>query len=233
MHFMTTQDSAVRPPRSGARTAGLFYLATIVAGLYAQLGTRSPLVMRDDATATLSNITAHLTLYRSGIVADLVMLGCYLVVTVLFYHLFWGGGMRVSGIAAVFSLTGIAVLAMTTLLHVAPLVLNDMGQSASTVLVALRLHGQGYAISLVFFGIYCLLIGWLSVRSGAVPIVVGALMALGGAVHVLNNLLGFAHPAWVSAVPRTVLMLPLLGEAGIAFWLLVFGVRRSGAAAEA
>lgn len=220
------QDSAVRDARSGARAAGAFYLVTIAAGLYAQIGTRSALIVRDDAAATMANITAHLPLYRSGIAADLVMLGCYLVVTVLFHPLFRNGGARVSAVAAAFSLTGIGVLAATTLLHVAPLVLIDQGQPATSILVALRLHGQGYAISLVFFGVYCLLIGWLSVRARAAPVAVGALMATGGAVHLVNNLVGFADPALVDGVPRPVLMLPLVGEASIALWLFVFGARR-------
>jgi Domain of unknown function (DUF4386) len=42
------------------------------------------------------------------------------------------------------------------------------------------LHGQCFDISFVFFGFYCLLIGYLIFRSGFLPRILGAGMAIAG-----------------------------------------------------
>jgi len=176
-------------PRLKARMAGGFYLLTIIAGVFAELFVRGALVVRDDAAATAANILAHEPLYRSGLAADLVMLACYAVVTLLFYELLKPAGRSLSLLAAFFSLLGLAVLAANALNHLAPLVLLgnsqhpgalETNQLQALALVSLRMHARGYAVSGVFFGFYCALIGWLVFRSGFLPRALGALMALGG-----------------------------------------------------
>jgi Domain of unknown function (DUF4386) len=44
----------------------------------------------------------------------------------------------------------------------------------------LKLNGQAYSIALVFFGFYCLLIGYLVFRSTFLPRILGVLMAFAG-----------------------------------------------------
>lgn len=211
-----------------ARAAGLFYVLTIAAGLYAEVYTRSILLSGKDPLAA---IMAHPGIYRSGMFADLTMLGAYIVVTVLFYGLFLGAGARLSTVAAGFSMIGIAVLSMTSLLHMVPLILTEMASAdggvnaAAMTKLALRLHGAGYGISLTFFGAYCVLIGALCLRSRRVPVAVGALMILGGIAHLLNHYVGLIAPDMAAALPRPILMLPLLGEGALALWLTLFAVR--------
>ncbi|WCT73840.1 DUF4386 domain-containing protein [Sphingomonas naphthae] len=207
-----------------ARLAGAFYLGTIVAGLFAELAVRARFRAAGDLLAAIAR---QPLLYRAGEVADLVMLCCYIVVTGLLYRLFVPAGRTVSLIAAGFSLVGIAVLAVAGLLHLAPLALAADPAALDVNAVArltLDLHGDLYGISLVFFGVYCTLIGWLAFRSALLPRAAGVLMALGGLTHVITKALWLLAPA--VAVPRPILMLPLLGEAVLALWLLVFAIRR-------
>jgi hypothetical protein len=176
-------------PRLWARIAGAFYLITIITGVFAEVFVRGAVIVRDDAAATATNILAHELLYRFGFAADLIMLACYIVVTLLFYVLFKPVNRTMSLLAALFSLVGIAVLAVNSLSHLAPLVfLGDAhflravptNQLQAFTLISLKTHSQGYSISGVFFGIYCILIGCLVYRSGFLPRILGALMALGG-----------------------------------------------------
>ena len=52
------------------------------------------------------------------------------------------------------------------LLATAPyLSMLDAPQREAAALMALKVHGDGYDVSLVFFGIYCAMLGWLSWRS--------------------------------------------------------------------
>lgn len=219
-----------------ARLAGALYLGTIVFGLFAEIGSRGSLIVGSDAAATARAIVANEVLFRAGLVADLAMLACYVVVTTLFFDLFRRVHEGVSRMAAAFSLIGTATLAADSLLLLAPLrllpttpYLSALGepQREAAALLALKVHGDGYDLSLVFFGIYCLMLGWLAWRSNFLPKVIGALMALAGACYILNSVADLAAPAFAHMLSPHLMDPTLIGEAALALWLLAFGARGS------
>lgn len=219
--------------KSVARLAGVFYLITIVMGVFAEVGVRGRLVVRDDAAATAANILAHESLYRCGLAADLVMLIAYIAVTLLLCVLLKPVNAIVSPLAAFFSLVGIAILAVNCLNHVAPLLFLesnhvltgfDTAQLQSLSLFALRLHTRGYSISGVFFGVYCVLIGYLAYRSGFLPRFVGVLMAIGGASYLISSFALFLSPSLAAALPD-VTVLGGIAELSLTLWLIVKGVK--------
>src|SRR5262249_13401707 len=98
-----------------------------------------------------------LVFVRGRLVANLIATACYVVVTILFYDLFKPVNSQLSLIAALFSLAGCAIAVLSPF-HLAPFHID----------------------SLAFFGVYCLLIGFLILKSTFLPRILGALMALGG-----------------------------------------------------
>ena len=224
---MTLDES----PRLLARVAGVFYLLTIVCGVFAELFVRGAVMVRGDAAATAANIVAHESLYRSGVAADLVMLLCYIVVTVLFYVLFEPVDRVLSLLAAFLSGTGIVVLAVNCLNHLAPLlVLDQPAQLQAFALLALRMHGRGYAISGVFFGAYCVVIGWLAFRSRFLPRFIGILMIIGGFGYLVSSFTGFLAPAAAAQLPDFTI-LGGIAELVLTLWLIIVGVKKREVAA--
>lgn len=210
--------------RSLARIAGAFYLITIIMGVFAEVFVRGALVVRDDASATATNILAHELLYRSGLAADLIMLASYVVVTLLLYVLLKPAGRILSLLAALFSMVGIAVLAVNCLNHIAPLLfLKNTPPLQDLALIALKLHTRGYNVSGVFFGVYCVIIGYLVFRSGFLPRALGVLMAIGGASYIVSSFAIFLSPAFANRLPD-VTVLGGLAELSLTLWLLVMGV---------
>lgn len=212
--------------------AGASYLITIVTGVFAELFVRGALVVRDDAATTAANILANEPLYRLGLAADLVMLACYVAVTLLFYDLLKPAGSSLSLLAAFFSLTGIAVLAVNSLNHLAPLVLLggaghlsafETDQLQALALIFLRMHARGYTVSGVFFGTYCLLIGGLVFRSGFLPRTLGVLMAVGGLSYLTDSFALFLSPRLAARLPD-VMVLGGIAELSLCLWLTVSGV---------
>jgi hypothetical protein len=127
---------------------------------------------------------------------------------------------------------GIAVLAANSLSHLAPLVfLGDAhflraiptNQLQAFTLISLKMHSQGYSISGVFFGIYCILIGCLVFRSGFLPRILGALMALGGLSFLTESFATFLLPSLAARLPD-IGMLGGIGELSLTIWLLVMSV---------
>lgn len=228
-----TERVAGAPPRLRARAAGALYLITIITGVFAEVFVRGALVVRDDAAATAANILSSEPLYRLGLASDLVMLACYVAVTLLFYELFEPAGRGLSLLAAFFSLVGVAVLAANSLNHVAPLVFLKNSQSLSAfepaqlqalALAALRMHARGYNVAGVFFGLYMMLLGYLIVRSGFLPRTLGALMALGGLGFLTNGFAIFLLPTLVARFPDTG-MLGGIAELSLSLWLMARGVK--------
>jgi len=70
------------------------------------------------------------------------------------------------------------------------------------------------------------MLGWLAWRSGFLPRVVGALMALAGACYILNSLADLAAPAFARMLSPHLMDPALIGETALALWLLVFGAGR-------
>jgi hypothetical protein len=218
-------------PRVKARAAGVFYFITIVTALFAEVAVRGHLIVSGDAPATAHNILASETLYRLGFVADLIAGAAYLVVTVLLYELLKPVSRGLSLLAAFFSLVGVAVGAVSSLGHLGALLLMggahylnvfDTAQLQAMALLSLKLHGQGANVGLIFFGLYCLVIGYLIYKSTFFPRTIGVLMTIASVSLLTNGFLTFLAPAFGSGI--YILALDGIGEISLALWLLVFGV---------
>lgn len=226
-----TEPIAGLSPRLRARLAGVCYLITIGVGAFDHMVVGGRLAASGDAAATAHGVMASEPLYRLAFAADLVPV--YIVVTVLLYDLLKPVNPSLSLLAAFSSLVGGAVGSAIGLLHLAPLVVlggepylrvfSD-GQLQALSLVFLRLYGLGFNISLVFFGFYCFLLGWLMIGSTFLPKFVGVLMAIAGLAYMAYSFGDFISPALGALLSSPALVLGGLGEAVLTLWLLVVGV---------
>ncbi|MGB7846330.1 MAG: DUF4386 domain-containing protein [Candidatus Acidiferrum sp.] len=230
-------------PSFKARIAGAFYLLTTLTRMFVEIFVRNRLIASDDAAATATNILAHVPLWRWGFAADIIAFASYAALTALFYELFRPVNRSVSLVAALFGVVACAVQAVSSLFHLAPLALLggtpylrafNVEQLQALALVFLRLRAQCYHnIGLVFFGLYCLLIGYLIFRSTFLPRIIGVLMMLAGLSYVL-----FLSPSVVQSLQPYILVFPGVGQISLTLWLLVMGVNvqrwneKTGAADE-
>jgi hypothetical protein len=145
------------------------------------------------ALVFVAGITALLVRGRVGSAAGAIAGLFYVVVTVLFYGLFKPVNQRVSLIAAAVSLVGIVV-------------------------------GPVFKMNpLPLFGIYCILIGYLIVRSTYVPRFLGILMAIGGL-----GWLTFLSPSLASRLSPYNFAPGMVGEGALTLWLIVRGGESTG-----
>ncbi len=214
-------------PRTTARVAGFFYLMVFVTG-GAALFIGGKLVKSGDPAATAANILAHEPRVQLGFAVNLISGACYIVVTALFYKLFKPVNSSVSLVAAFFSLVGCAVGAVSCLFYLAPLAVLSSTQHSSAfqveqlqglALIFLKLQAWCGSIGLVFFGFYCLMIGFLIVRSTFLPRILGVLMAIAGL-----GWLTFLSPPLANQLAPYNLLPGIVGEGLLTLWLLVMGV---------
>jgi len=224
-----TKQITEASPRLKARIAGIFYLICGMAYSFADGSVRGKLVVAGDAAATAHNILAHEALHRLGFAAELVSAVCYITVTLLLYDMFRPVNRSVSLLAAFFSLTGCTIQALSTLFHLAPLVILGGEQYLSAfkveqlqalALMFLTLRAQAASVYMVFFGWYCLLIGYLIFRSTFLPRILGVFMAIAG----LSYQIFLSPPLANYLFPYVVKPAGALGELSLILWLLVMGV---------
>lgn len=223
-----TERIAEGSPRFKARITGAFYLLTILTGIFAERFVSGRLVVDGDAAATAANILAHRGLFQLGFAVYLIEMACQIAMTALFYNLLRPAGRSVSLVAAFLGLTGSIIKTFSRVFFIAPLfVLGgahylsvfSAEQLQALALIFLKVNDRGAAISLVFFGFYALLTGYLMIRSTFLPRILGFLSVLGG----LGWLSFLYLPLGYRLFPY-IAVLGLLGAASLILWLLVFGV---------
>jgi hypothetical protein len=215
-------------PRFVARMAGLFYLLTILAGIFAQGFVAEKLIVSGDAAATATNILTHRSLFLSGFTIYLIEMTCQIIMTALFYVLLKPVSKTISLLSMVIGLAGCVIKTISRLFYIAPLLvlggapyLNvfNLAQLQALSLLLLKVNDQGAGIALAFFGFATLLKGYLIVRCTFLPRFLGVLSILAGVgwLSFLSPPLGYRLFPIIAAVG-------LLGSVVQIVWLLVFGV---------
>lgn len=228
-----TIPAAMDSPRLQARICGWLYLYIIVAGSFAEIFVRGRLVVGGDAAATAANLLASETLFRIGFSAELLHLACDVGVATLLCVLLAPAGRTLSLLAALMRVACLLVLAVASLSHFAALRLltgaDYLGalpeaQRQALALLGLRLHGDGYAIALVFFAFACLAAGRLIGRSGFLPGWLGALLAIAGVCYLAASFGHFLAPTLAGRFSAALLLPCFVAELALALWLIVKGV---------
>lgn len=137
-----------------------------------------------------------LALMTGSVEANMVAGVLYIAVTVLFYFIFKPVNPNVSYLAACVSLAGVVIGVIGTL-GLLPFRINP----------------------LVFFGVYCLLIGYLIFKSTFLPRLLGVLMAIGGL-----GWLTFVSPELAGQLTPYNFAPGMIGEGALTLWLVIMGV---------
>lgn len=228
---MTTRLAGL-PPQTAARTAGILYLIIIAGGLFAEALVRQQLIVPGDPSATARNILDQELLYRLGFAVHLFYLMCALPLALIFYRLFRPVNRDFAALALLFNLVAITVEGVNLINQFAPLrLLGVEGLTAFSpeqlnvlAYTYVRVFSSGFAISLVFFGVFCLLIGYLIFKSGFLPHFLGVLMAVAALCYLTNSFSLFIAPEFASLLFPYILLPCLVAELALALWLVVMGV---------
>src|SRR6202140_1859766 len=216
-------------PRLKARMAGAFQLLEAITATFGQVIVLGRLVVSGNATATADNILRHERLFWLGFASSLIGVACHIVWALLMYLLLKPVNRSLSLLAAFFILVGCAIQAVTSLLYLAPLVILQSGSSLSAftaeqlqalALMFLKLNAYAFNIDLVFFGLWCVLTGYLIFRSTFLPRILGVLRGISGLVFVPSLSPPLAYYLFLPYIAAA----SALGEIPLELWLIVMGV---------
>jgi len=220
-------------PQTYARVAGVLYLINIVAGVLDEMFVRNAMIVSGDAAATAANIAQSPLLWRIGIAGDLIMQVTDVPLMLIFYVLLRPVNRNLALTAMLFTLVQTASLVANKLNLMTPLFLSDGGeylraftpdQLHALGYVAIRAHGQGFGIGLIFFGFECLITGHLISKSGYLPKILGVAMQIAGVCYLVNSFALILAPAVADALFPAILLPCFFAELSFCLWLLVKGI---------
>jgi hypothetical protein len=177
---------------------------------------------------TATNILAHERLYRLGFSAAVVVVICNLPLGLILFELLKVVHPRLALLALVFITASATLEAVNLCNYIEPLFTFSLPEYRSAFHAneiqalargPIRMFEYVFSVSLTFFGVFCVLIGFLILRSKFLPAILGLLMMAAGVTYWINSFrlfltLPLPYIRWVT----------LIAELSLALWLLVVGV---------
>ena len=224
--------------RTAAQVVGFAYLlamATAVLGF----SIRGGLIVPGDAGATAEAILASESLFRTGILSDVLTFVIDIVLITALYVVLRPVNRHLALAAAFWRLMETAVLLVATLNGLA--VLRFLGtaeipgafeQEALQAMARLTLNatGDGYKVGFVFLGLGSALFGWLWLKSRYVPRALAILGIFSSLLLATCNLAFIVSPGIQKAVGLAYMAPMGVFEVGMGFWLLFRGLRPKASA---
>jgi hypothetical protein len=216
-----------------ARIAGLWYLLASIPAPFALIYVPSKLIVFGDATATANHVRASETLLRLGIASELTSFIIFIFVVLALYRLFKGVNEKQALAMALLILVSIPISLLNVLNEIAALVLVsganflsvfEKGQLDALAYLFLRLHGQGFVVAQIFWGLWLFPFGILIIRSGFIPRFLGVLLFIAGSGYLASSFTSLVLPSYRHLVDQFTMVLTA-GELPIIFWLLIRGAK--------
>jgi len=213
-----------------ARLAGALYLGMIPFNVLGVIYVRSALVEPGDAATTATNIMASEGLFRSSIVSHLIGQAIFIFLVLTLFKLLEQVNKGHALLMAVLALTAVPIAFLNEINHFAVLLLLsgsdyltafDTDQLQAQAMLFLDLREYGILIALIFWGLWLFPLGYLVLRSGFFPRVLGVLLMIGGFGYLVDSVLTVLHPS----SDLTISQFTFVGELLFPLWLLVRGVK--------
>src|SRR5580658_7039659 len=213
------------------RIAGLLYVLASIVGIFGLLYVPSKLIVHGNAVGTARTIAASEPLFRLGTAAHLIGEALFVFVALALYDLLKAVNHRNALCMLTLILVAIPIAFLNELNAVAALVLVhgadflssfDQPQRDALAMLFLNVHGYGFDVAGIFWGLWLFPLGLLVYRSGFLPRILGILLMLNCLSYVVNSLTSILAPQHGHIVSQW--MKPLgFGELIFMFWLLVMG----------
>ena len=219
-----------------SRLAGLLYLIVVVTGIFSLAYVPSQINVANDPAATASNIVMHESLFRFGVASFMIEQVAFLLLPLVLFRLFRSTNSTAAMLMLALAVAGVPI-ALASVAHrldaLALLTDARFGQAFAPAQLqamaarSLESYGNGLLVTSLFWGLWLLPFGYLVLKSGFLPKLLGLLLMLGCVGYMVNVFGELLVPhyadTWVSnyaGIPAAI------GEIGTCLWLLLVGARR-------
>jgi hypothetical protein len=222
------------PTKNTGRIAGFLYLLASIAAGFNILYVLPTLFVPGNATETASNILASETLFRIGILAELISAIVLFLCARALYRLLNGVNKGYASLMVTFVLVAVPISFLNALNEIAALELLggasflsvfQKSQLDALAVMFLNLHSDGLDIVNIFWGLWLLPFGVLVYRSGFFPRILGVFLVIACFGYVTQSLVPLLSLPYGNVISPVTDALGALGEVPMMVWLLVMNPR--------
>lgn len=215
-------------PRTIGRMAGVCQLSEGVTATFGQVIILGRMVVAGNPAATAANLLGHERLIWTGFASTVLAAVFHIAWALLMFELLKPVRRRLAQFALLVMLMGSVMLAVTALLYIAPLLVLQgggslsaftTGQLQSLAAIFLKLNAYAFDIQTIYFGLWCVLTGFLIFKSTFLPRVLGILLMISGLGWLL-----YLSPTFAVSIFPIIAALSALGEIPLELWLIVKSV---------
>jgi hypothetical protein len=228
--IVQAKETTMNTNKQMARVAGLLYLVQLPLSIFGILYVPSLLIVPGDATTTARNIMASASLFRLGLVINLLNQIVGIAVVLALYQVLKSVNKNMARLMVILLLVAVPIALFNELNNAAVLFLLS-GAGSLNVFTAdqlhalaplfLNLHAVGLNIAGIFWGLWLLPMGYLVFTSGFLPRILGILLLIGGVGYLIDSFAGLLAPN----LNVNIALLTSWGEVLFPLWLLVKGVK--------
>jgi Domain of unknown function (DUF4386) len=217
--------------KKAARVAGLLYVSMSLLGVFCLLYIPSRFIVWGDAAATANKILSSEFLFRIGIVTEVISFTGFIFVVGALYRLLRGVNKTHASLMVILILVSIPISLLNVLNEIAALILIRGAdylsvftepQRDSLAMMFLHLHGYGFDVAQILWGLWLVPFGVLVFKSGFLPRILGVLLIVACFGYLANSFVAFGVLPHV--VSRVVGQLTIC-ELPIILWLLIRGAK--------
>ncbi len=216
-----------------ARKAGWFYLVMALSGPVGLIVAKTQILVAGNAALTVQNLTAHEMLFRAGIVSNFICQISFVFLVLALYRLFKEVHENMAKLMVALVIASVPMALAYELIQMAALhilggapylrVFNPEQLNAG-ILFLLTLHEQGIALAGFFWGLWLFPFGYLVIKSGFIPKVLGVLLIVGCLGYLADSSVAILFPKYKAVTEMLVAPLSI-GEISMVLWLLIAGVK--------
>lgn len=226
----------MNPNKKTARIAGILYFAFLVVGIFSFFYVPSKIFVDGNATLTGNNIVANELLFRFGIASNLIGQIIFIFLALTLYKLFKDVNKTYARIMVALVVASVPVAFLIILNQVTSLTLLsgadflkafNPNQLQALSMLFYNLYNYGIIIVGIFWGLWLYPFGYLVIKSGFIPKILGVLLILGCFSFLADSFLFLLVPNFRNAIADFIAIPATIAELSMILWLLIRGVKEN------
>lgn len=209
------------------RAAGLIYLGVVLTGIFSLAYAPGKWFVKDDPSATASAISANAALFNASIVSAIAMYAFFFALPFALARFLSPYGRNAARLMILLVAVSIPFSALAVAQHIdiARLVAAG-GVTAEAVELRLAAYSKWIGVTSIFWGVWLAPLGWLILRSGAIPRILGVILILGCIEYLAEYFGPMLSDGYEGSLLQEILSYTSsIGEIGTCLWLLIMGAR--------
>jgi len=209
------------------RLAGLVYLGVVLTGIFTLGYAPGRLMVSDDPAAIAATLSSNTALFRAANIAALLMIGFFLALPFALSRFLAAYGKSAALLMILFVAASVPLSLLAVAQHFNLASMTAAGNADPHAVAALvGAYDRWMGLASIFWGLWLAPLGWLILKSGVAPRVLGLLLILGCLGYLIKYFGPLLYDGYADIPFRRLISLPgSVGEIGLCIWLLIVGAR--------